>query len=130
MIELATAAPSLTLANYVNGEWVPSAGGQTYERHNPWQPDDIVGSFPSSAAADVEAAVEAAATAAPRWSTRPMAHRAQFLLSAAAAINKRVDTMAYDMVRETGKPFTEARAEASRVAEIFRYSAGEAFRAT
>ena len=36
-------------ANYIAGEWRPSAGGDTYEKRNPARPDEVVGEFPSSA---------------------------------------------------------------------------------
>ena len=35
-------------ANYIAGEWRPSAGGDTYEKRNPARPDEVVGEFPSS----------------------------------------------------------------------------------
>jgi acyl-CoA reductase-like NAD-dependent aldehyde dehydrogenase len=124
------ASPKLKLANYVNGEWSPSVGGAEYERENPWRPDDVLGRFPDSDERDVAAAVEAAAAAFPAWSALPMARRAEILSAAANRIEARVDAMTLDMVRETGKPVTEARGEAARVAHILRYSAGEAFRAT
>ena len=42
-------------ANLIAGEWRPSAGGDTYENRNPARPDEVVGEFPSSTSADVEA---------------------------------------------------------------------------
>ena len=44
-------------ANYIAGEWRPSAGGDTYEKRNPARPDEVVGEFPSSAREDVDLAV-------------------------------------------------------------------------
>ena len=35
-------------ANFIAGEWTPSRTGRTYERANPWRPDEVVGEFPSS----------------------------------------------------------------------------------
>ena len=49
-------------ANYIAGEWRPSAGGDTYEKRNPARPDEVVGEFPSSAREDVDLAVQAART--------------------------------------------------------------------
>src|SRR3954466_6241074 len=62
-------------ANYIAGEWRPSAGGDTYEKRNPARPDEVVGEFPSSAREDVDLAVEAAAAALPPWSRGPPAPR-------------------------------------------------------
>ena len=41
-------------SNFIAGEWRPSAAGNTYEKHNPARPDEVVGEFPSSTREDVE----------------------------------------------------------------------------
>src|SRR3954465_6857509 len=115
-------------ANFIAGEWRPSAGGDTYEKRNPARPDEVVGEFPSSAREDVDLAVEAAAAALPAWSRGPSANRAAVLSAAANLIEERAEAVARDMAREMGKPLREARMEAGRAAQILRYSAGEAFR--
>src|SRR2546428_4350599 len=116
------------LANYVGGEWVPARSGATYEKHNPANPAELVGELPASGAEDVNAAVEAAASAYPAWSGLPAAARAAVLMRAADAIEGRVEDMAADMTREMGKPLREARMESARTAAIFRFFAGEAWR--
>jgi aldehyde dehydrogenase (NAD+) len=88
----------------------------------------VIGEFPASGAADVDAAVEAAAAAFPEWSGRPAAQRAAVLTRAADAIEARVEQIARDMTLEMGKPLREARMEAARGAAILRYFAGEAWR--
>jgi aldehyde dehydrogenase (NAD+) len=115
-------------ANFVGGEWRPSASGRTYEKRNPWHPSEPVGEFPASDAADVDAAVEAAAAAFPEWSKRPAVQRAALLTGAADALERRVEQMAQDMTLEMGKPVREARMEATRGAAILRFFAGEAWR--
>jgi aldehyde dehydrogenase (NAD+) len=115
-------------ANYIAGEWRPSAGGDTYEKRNPARPDEVVGEFPSSTREDVDVAVQAAEEARREWARGPAARRAGVLTAAAALIEERAETIAQDMTREMGKPLREARLEAARAAQILRYSAGEAFR--
>src|SRR3954454_17963624 len=115
-------------ANYIAGEWRPSAGGDTYEKRNPARPDEVVGEFPSSTREDVELAVQAADDARREWAGAPIAKRAAVLSAAAALIDERAEAIAQDMTREMGKPLREARMEAARAAQILRYSAGEAFR--
>ena len=66
-------------ANFVGGEWRPSESGETYEKRSPIEPMDVVGEFPRRPAADVDAAVEAAAAAFPAWAGRPAAQRAAVL---------------------------------------------------
>ncbi len=114
--------------NLIAGEFVPSRGGETYERVNPWRPAEVVGEFPSSNADDVDAAVTAAAGAAPEWSRLPAAKRGGYLAAAANLIEERAEEIAQDMTREMGKPLREARMEANRAATIFRFFAGEGWR--
>src|SRR5947199_3125327 len=116
------------LANYVGGAWTPAGSGRTYEKHNPAHPSELVGEFPASGEEDVNAAVEAAAAAFPGWSGMPAAGRGAVLIRAADAVEARVEEIASDMTREMGKPLREARLEAARVAAIFRFFAGEAWR--
>src|SRR3954467_14875457 len=96
-------------ANYIAGEWRPSAGGDTYEKRNPARPDEVVGEFPSSAREDVDLAVEAADAALPAWPRGPIARRAAVPPAAANLIEERAEAIAADMPREMGKPLREAR---------------------
>src|SRR3954451_10631500 len=96
-------------ANYIAGEWRPSAGGDTYEKRNPARPDEVVGEFPSSTREDVDAAVAAAAPPRREWAHGPIPKRAALLTAAAALIEERAEAIAQDMTREMGKPLREAR---------------------
>ena len=80
MPEVLEAPVRPAFANFVGGEWRPSASGRTYEKRNPWRPSELVGEFPASGEEDVNAAVEAAAAAFPEWSRRPAAQRAAVLM--------------------------------------------------
>jgi acyl-CoA reductase-like NAD-dependent aldehyde dehydrogenase len=126
MSDTAVAAPARS--NLIAGEWRPSASGETYEKRNPARPSEVIGEFPASGEADVQAAVEAAAAAFPGWSGTPAAGRGAALDKAADLIDARVEEIAQDMTREMGKPLREARMESARAAAIFRYFAGEAWR--
>jgi alpha-ketoglutaric semialdehyde dehydrogenase len=119
---------TLPAANFIAGDWSPSLSQRTYERHNPWRPDEVVGEFPSSDARDVAAAVDAAHKAWPAWSGLAAAQRGAVLARAADLIEARVEDIAQDMTREMGKPLRESRVEASRAASIFRFFSGEGWR--
>ncbi len=114
--------------NFIGGEWVASATGETYEKRNPWRPSAVTGTFAASDADDARAAVDAARAASSGWATLPAPQRADFLLEAATAIEARVEQIAQDMTAEMGKPLRESRLEAARAGAILRYSAGEAYR--
>jgi acyl-CoA reductase-like NAD-dependent aldehyde dehydrogenase len=115
-------------ANYVGGEWSPSASGETYEKRNPWRPGEVVGEYPASDAADARAAVDAAADAAADWASTPGPARAAIFFKVAELLEARTERIAQDMTAEMGKPLREARLEAGRTAAILRYFAGEAYR--
>jgi aldehyde dehydrogenase (NAD+) len=125
MSETLTSAPA---ANFVAGEWRPSASGETYEKRNPWRPNEVVGEYPASTAEDARAAVDAAAAAFPEWSRTPGPARAAIFFRAAQVAEERSERIAQDMTAEMGKPLREARLEAARTAAILRYFAGEAYR--
>ena len=61
--------------NYIDGEWVESETGETFESRNPADRDDVVGVFQQSGDADAERAVEAAAAAAGTWADTPAPER-------------------------------------------------------
>jgi aldehyde dehydrogenase (NAD+) len=114
--------------NFIAGEWRPAADGETYERRNPARPDELVGEFPSSGERDLELAVEAATAAYPGWRETPAPARGAILAKAAEIIAARAEDIARDMTREMGKPLREARMEAQRAAQIFRFFSGEGWR--
>ncbi len=69
----------------------------------------IFAQCPDSSSADVDAAVAAAARAAPAWACTPVAQRAQLLQRLADLIEARVDEFAALESRDTGKPLSLAR---------------------
>jgi acyl-CoA reductase-like NAD-dependent aldehyde dehydrogenase len=114
--------------NYVGGKWCDSRSGETYEKHNPMRPTEVVATLSASGEDDVDAAASAAEAAFAGWSALPMAARAAYLEGAAAALEASVERIAADMTAEMGKPLRESRGEARRAAQILRFAAGEAFR--
>jgi acyl-CoA reductase-like NAD-dependent aldehyde dehydrogenase len=85
----------------INGEDVPAKGGGVFERCNPVN-GDAVTRAPAGRAADVDAAVEAAAAAFAGWSeTGPTARRA-IHNKAADALDARADEFIATAMAETG----------------------------
>ena len=70
----ATARDLLTARHLINGEWL---GGADTERMNPARPGELAALSPSGTAADVDAAITAAAAAQPAWAAtaRPVPRR-------------------------------------------------------
>ncbi|MEE6165219.1 MULTISPECIES: aldehyde dehydrogenase family protein [unclassified Mycolicibacterium] len=121
---------TLTGANFIDGQWVPAASGNTFERRNPADPDDVIGSFPASDGTDVRTAVDALEKGAAEWAATAPERRAAILEAAAAQLESRTDSLIAELVREEGKTTAEATMEVSRTPANLRFYAGEATRAT
>jgi succinate-semialdehyde dehydrogenase/glutarate-semialdehyde dehydrogenase len=107
----------------IGGELVGAQGGRTIQVRNPAN-GEVVGDVPRGGAADVDAAVAAAAKAFPAWASTPGTKRAQLMHEAARKMHEVVDEVAKLLSLEQGKPLAHAKLEASRVAENLEYFAG------
>ncbi|MGH9406143.1 MAG: aldehyde dehydrogenase family protein [Terriglobia bacterium] len=111
--------------NYIGGEWVDSAGKETFERVNPADRRDVVGEFPESTAEDIDAAVAAAREAYSGWRLTPAPKRGEMLYRAAQLLEKRKEELARQMTREMGKVLTEARGDVQEAIDMAYYMGGE-----
>jgi acyl-CoA reductase-like NAD-dependent aldehyde dehydrogenase len=111
--------------NFIDGRWVPSSSGQTFENRNPANTDDLVGVFQQSNAADVKAAIAAAARAYEHWRMVPAPLRAEILFKAARLLVERKEQFAQDMTREMGKVLNETRGDVQEAIDMTYYMAGE-----
>src|SRR5437762_2315249 len=108
---------------FINGEPVDAQAGKTLDVKNPAN-GSVVDSVPRGTAADVDAAVEAAAKAFPAWAALPPSKRAQLMHAAAEKMKAAVPEIARLLSQEQGKPLAHAVLEASRVQENLEYYAG------
>lgn len=90
---------------------------------NPHRPTDVVFEVEPAGSKDVDAAVGAARAASLAWRGEPAQSRGRVLGAMADAIEARSDELVDLVVREVGKPVTEARGEVARVLAICRYYA-------
>ena len=107
----------------LNGELVSSQSGKTMPVRNPANGEQV-GEIPRGTAADVDAAVTAAAKAFPGWAATPPSKRAKLMHEAAQKMREVLDEVATLLSKEQGKPFAHAKIEATRVAENLEYFAG------
>ena len=114
-----------TYDNYIDGRWVPSGSGHTFENRNPADTGDLIGVFQKSTRADVEAALDAARRAYERWRLVPAPVRAEMLFRAAQLIVERKEQYARDMTREMGKVLNETRGDVQEAIDMTFYIAGE-----
>jgi aldehyde dehydrogenase (NAD+) len=111
--------------NLIGGEWLPSKSGQTFQNINPADHSDIVGSFPSSNAEDVDLAVAAAKKAFATWRLVPAPKRAELLFRTGQLLAERKEQYAKDMTREMGKVLAETRGDVQEAIDEAYYVAGE-----
>lgn len=114
--------------NLINGTWV--FGSSESENRNPADISDLIGVYAQADERQVDDAVNAASLALPAWSQCGPQVRADFLETVAQTILKRADEIGTLLAREEGKTLAEAKGEAIRAGQIFRFFAGEAVRIT
>src|SRR3990167_10723313 len=111
--------------NFINGEWVDSVSGKTFENRNPANKDEIIGLFQRSDAGDVNRAVEAAKSSANMWRKYPAPKRAEILYRAAEMLIKKKEDFARDMTREMGKVLDETRGDVQEAIDMTYFVAAE-----
>ncbi len=116
----------LTLLNGIDGELVPAASAQWLDVIEP-ATGSAYARIPSSGPADVERAVAAANRAFPAWSARSAQERAAALRGIAQLLRERLDSLAADESRDSGKPVDVARAvDIPRAIQNFEFFADAA----
>src|SRR5690625_5297263 len=116
---------SETYQNYIGGQWVDAASGETFEKRNPARTSEVIGLFPRSLAVDVDDAVNAAQSAFATWSRVPAPARGDYLKMIGDLLVERKDEIAFEMTREMGKTFTETRGDVQEAIDTAYYSASE-----
>lgn len=111
--------------NLINGKWVKSETGKTFESINPANKEEVIGSFALSSANDLKKAVDAAEKAFKGWKATPAPERAEIILKAAYILQTKKEELARDMTREMGKVLKEARGDIQEAIDMAKYAAGE-----
>ena len=114
------------LRNFVNGEFVATSSGAVSDVVDP-STGAVYAQAPVSSAADVDAALRAAAAAFETWRDTTPAERSLALLRFAAAIEARTEDLVEAESRNTGKPVGLTRTdEVPPLADELRFFAGAA----
>jgi len=117
--------PTREYKNYINGEWVVSKSGKTFENRNPANEDDLIGTFQESDHRDVEKAVAAAQAAFEKWRLTPAPKRAEFLYRVGEIMRRDKEKISREMTREMGKVLQEARGDVQEAIDMAYLMAGE-----
>src|SRR5437879_3314264 len=111
--------------NYVNGEWVASSSGKTFENRNPADREDLVGTFQESNADDVNAAIDAADRAYQSWRLVPAPKRAEYIYRVGEILKRDKEKISREMTREMGKVLDETRGDTQEAIDMAYLMAGE-----
>ena len=106
--------------NYLGGSFV-AADTALLDVHDP-SSGDVISRVPLSAAHEVDAAVQAARAAFPKWSATPIKERVQVFYKYKALLEKHIAELAALVTEENGKIDSEARAEVLKSAELCEYA--------
>ena len=118
-------ATATVYKNFIDGQWVASGSGKTFENRNPANTDDLIGIFQHSTATDVDKAIASAERAFESWRLVPAPKRGEILYRAAELYVQRKEQYARDMTREMGKVLSETRGDVQECIDMTFYMAGE-----
>jgi len=120
-----------TYQNYVSGQWVGSASGETFPVYDPAS-EEVIAQVASSDAADVDKAVKAARAAfdSGPWASTTAQDRGRILFKLAERVRQNAAQLAELECRNTGKPIVEAEFDIADVATCFEYYGGLATKVT
>ena len=113
-----------TLKNFIGGEWVDAASGETFESTSPAN-GETIGVFPNSGAEDVDRAVAAAKAAYEEWRLVPAPKRGEILFRLARLLEDEKAALTDLMTHEMGKVKAEAGGDVQEAIDITYYMAGE-----
>jgi malonate-semialdehyde dehydrogenase (acetylating)/methylmalonate-semialdehyde dehydrogenase len=106
----------------IGGEWIrPRLAGTPV--YNP-STGDVIAECPAGGAAEVDAAVEAAAAAFPGWRDTPAIERARLLFRYRHLVEANFDRLCASVSLEHGKTYVEARGSLFRGIENIEYACG------
>ncbi len=111
--------------NFVGGEWMDSASGETMEVVNP-ATGEAIAEVPRGTSEDVDRAVAAAKEALPEWLETTPGERAELLLKLADLIDEHAEELAQLESTNVGKPLPAARDELPVCSDNLRFFAGAA----
>src|SRR4051794_19229719 len=114
---------STNFKNFIGGEWVDAASGETFESTSP-ATGETIGVFPRSGAEDVDRAVAVAKEAFAEWRLVPAPKRGEILFGLARLLEQEKPALTDLMTREMGKVKAEAGGGGREGRDSTHYKAG------
>ena len=113
------------IKNYINGKWVDSRSGETFQSINPANKDEVIGIVSKSNREDIDQAVKAAQEAYWGWRLFPAPRRGEILFKAAEILLKNKEVLGRMETREMGKILPEGLGDVQEAIDMGYYMAGE-----
>src|SRR5204863_3547184 len=111
------------VSHFINGKRTEGKGGRGGDVFNP-ATGEKVRRVAFASAADVDAAVKAAAAAFPGWAATPPLTRARILFKYLEILAREHDALARVISEEHGKVFSDAQGEITRGVEVVEFACG------
>jgi len=111
----------------IGGQWRAGADSERIDVVDP-ATGDVIGDVAAGTPADATAAVDAAAEAQPQWAATAPRVRSEILRNCWQIMIEHTDELADLIVKEHGKPRSDALGEIGYAAEFFRWNAEETVR--
>jgi malonate-semialdehyde dehydrogenase (acetylating)/methylmalonate-semialdehyde dehydrogenase len=111
------------LKNYINGEWCESKSASFLDVINP-SDGSLLSKVPAGSAEDVALAAEKAHQAYQSWREIPATQRIQYLFKMKQILEMNANEIATICTKESGKTFSESKAEILRAVENIEVACG------
>ncbi|WP_424967590.1 MULTISPECIES: CoA-acylating methylmalonate-semialdehyde dehydrogenase [unclassified Dinoroseobacter] len=108
------------LSHYINGARVAGTSGRFADVMNP-ATGEVQAKVPLASAAELDAAVQAAAAAQPAWAATNPQRRARVLMEFVRLLNRDMDKLAEALSREHGKTLPDAKGDVVRGLEVVEF---------
>src|SRR4030065_1343246 len=95
------------IKNYINGKWIDSKSGETFQSINPANKEEVIGIISKSGREDVDDAIEAAREAYEGWRLTPAPRRGEILFRAAELLLRNKGSLGRLETRGMGKGLPE-----------------------
>jgi len=109
---------------FINGEWVKSSSGETYDVINPAN-EEIIGKASKANSDDIQKTIRSAAKGLEIWKNTSPWERSKILRKISELIRQKVDVLSKWMTLEVGKPLSEGPGEVNGAADIFEWNSEE-----
>jgi malonate-semialdehyde dehydrogenase (acetylating)/methylmalonate-semialdehyde dehydrogenase len=111
------------LSHWINGKHVKGTSGRFADVFNP-ATGEVQAKVPLASAEELDAAVEAAATAQLAWGATNPQRRARVMMEFVRLLNRDMDKLAEALSAEHGKTFPDAKGDVQRGLEVIEFCIG------